>query len=217
MTQPPPGYVQPDQGAGHVDPGTTVRYPNCPPASGKHYNATSLGPIRAGFYGLNDTASPTGWVHNLEHGGVVLLYSCTTPASDQLAEPCTDVGQQAMRDMFGRWPKSPFCGIAATGTPGVVIARWDDMPWPYAAIVWDVVLPLQTLDEPAILDFQAERAERYNPEPLCPDPTPTPGPATPTPAVTPARSGGASPATSPAASPAASPAGSPAASAPAAT
>jgi hypothetical protein len=217
VTAPPPGYVQPDQGAGHVDAGTTVTYPNCPPASGKHYNAPNVGPVRPGFYGLNDAANPPGWIHNLEHGAVVLLYSCTTPGSDQLAEACTDAGQQAMRDLFGRWPNSPYCDIAAGTTPGVVIARYDDMPWPYAAIVWDVVLPLQTLDDQAIFDFQAQRAERYNPEPLCPDPTPTAGPATPTPAVTAAPSGAPSPAASPGSSPAGSPAASPAASAPAAT
>jgi len=122
-----------------------------------------------------------------------------------------------MRDLFGRWPNSPYCNTPPGSTPGVVIARFDDMASPYMAIVWDVVLPLQTLDEAAILDFQAQRAERYNPEALCPDPTPTPGPATPTPAVTPAPSGGASPASSPGTSPAASPAASSAASAPAAT
>ena len=89
------------------------------------------------------------------------------------------------------------------------------MAWPYAVIVWDVILPLQTLDEATIFDFQAQRGERFNPEVLCADPTPTPGPVTPTPNVSPAPSGaspvpsgaaspGPSPATSPAASPAAS-------------
>lgn len=219
MTPPPPGYVQPDQGAGHVDPGTTVLYPNCPPASGKHYNATNLGPIRPQFYGLNDVASPTGWVHNLEHGGTVLLYSCRTPGSDALAEACTDAGQQALRDLFARFPASPLCEFPAGTSPGVVIARFDDMTSPYAAIVWDVVLPLQTLDEQAIFEFQAERAERYNPE-RAPCQNPTAPPAPPTPVVSPAPSGAASPAASPATSPAASPASpgaSPASSAPAAT
>lgn len=212
VTPAPPGYVQPDQGAGHVDPGTTVRYATCPPASGKHYNGSGVGPIRGGFYGMNETAVPPGWVHNLEHGYIVLLYSCTAPGSDQAAGPCTDTGQQAMRDMLTRWPNSPYCGTPP-GQITPVIARFDDMAWPYAAIVWDVVLPLQTLDEAAVFDFYAERGERYNPEALCADPTPTPGP-TPTagPSATPGASGAASPAPSGAASPGASPAASPIAS-----
>lgn len=218
VTAPPPGYVQQDGGAGHVNPGTTVRYPSCPPASGKHYNPPPAGPIRGGFYGLNDPAAPPGWVHNLEHGAIVLLYSCRTPNGTGTAEACTDAGQQALKDTLTRWPHSPYCDIA----PGVltpVIARFDEMAWPYAAIVWDVILPLQTLDEGAIFDFYAQRGERFNPEFQCPDPTPTPGPATPTPAATPvpsgaspAPTGAASPGTSPAPSPAVSPPASPASS-----
>jgi hypothetical protein len=215
-TPAPPGYVQLDQGAGHVDTGSTVRYPNCPPASGKHYNPPPAGPIRGGFYGPNEPVTPPGWVHNLEHGAIVLLYRCTTPDGDETAAACTDAGQQAMRDMLTRWPNSPFCDFPA-GQLTPVIARFDEMAWPYAAIVWDVVLPLETLDEAAIFDFYAQRGERYNPESLCADPTPTPGP-TPSggpsaspgasgapPAPTGAASAGASPAISAGTSPVASP------------
>jgi hypothetical protein len=213
VTAPPPGYVQMDGGAGHVDTGTTVRYPSCPPASGKHYNGAGVGPIRAGFYGLNDQAPPPGWVHNLEHGYTVLLYRCATPGTDQPAEACTDAGQAALRDIVTRWPNTPYCDTPP-GTFNPVIARFDEMAWPYAVLVWDVILPLRTLDEAAIFDFQAQRGERFNPEvaPGCVDPTPTPGPATPTPIVSPAPSDVASPGASLAASPAASPATSAAAS-----
>ncbi len=210
VTPPPPGYVQMDQGAGHVDVGTTVRYPSCPPASGRHYNGVNVGPIRGGFYGLNDPAAPPGWVHNLEHGAIVLLYRCETPGSDQLAEACTDAGQQALRDMLARWPAGPQCGTAP-GPLTPVIARFDDMARPYAAIVWDVILPLDTLDEAAIFDFYAQRGERFNPEPQCADATPTPGPTSAGgPSASPAASA-ASPAPSGAASPGASPGTSPAA------
>ena len=62
------------------------------------------------------------------------------------------------------------------------------MPWPYAALVWDVVLPLQALDKDAIVDFYTQRSERFNPEKLCTAPSAsppatTPAPATPTPAT----------------------------------
>jgi hypothetical protein len=61
------------------------------------------------------------------------------------------------------------------------------MPYPYAAIVWDVVLPLQKLDEQAIFDFYAGQAERFNPEKQCPAPSATAGPTgTPVPTSTPA-------------------------------
>lgn len=42
--------------------------------SGDHYAAQGAGPIRPGFYGPDSAAAPGGWVHNLEHGYVVVLY-----------------------------------------------------------------------------------------------------------------------------------------------
>src|SRR4029078_8953344 len=70
------GQVEPDQGNQHVSVGDKVTYPICPPASGKHINNTPRGPITAQFSGPDDQAVPNGWIHNLEHGGLVLLYSC---------------------------------------------------------------------------------------------------------------------------------------------
>ena len=185
VTAPPPGYVQTDMGHIHVDPGTTIRYAYCPPASGKHYNATGVGPVREGVYGPNDPAVPPGWVHNLEHGAIVLLYKCF-----EGAEACTDEGQAELDALYARWPNSPVCDFppGTSGTP--VIARFDDMPWPYAALVWDVVLPMESLDEDLVFEFYERQAERFNPEKLCAEPTatpgpaPTPGPATPTPGPT---------------------------------
>ncbi len=71
------GQIQPDQGNQHVAVGDKIMYPVCPPASGKHINQTGYGPIAPKVYGPNDGTVPNGWVHNLEHGGLVLLYSCT--------------------------------------------------------------------------------------------------------------------------------------------
>jgi hypothetical protein len=180
-TAPPVGYVEPDMGHLHVDPGTRVKYTNCPPASGKHYNATGQGPIAAGVYGPDDVTIPQNWVHNMEHGGLVLLYKCPGPA-------CDDAGQQALRDLYEQWPNSPVCD-APRGSLGnlPVFTRFDEMAAPYTALVWDVVLPMQTLDTDLILRFFAERGEQYNPEKFCAAPTPTAAPtATPGPTATPA-------------------------------
>ena len=205
VTPPPPGYAQPDMGKTHRDPGATVTYRYCPPASGGHYNGTTTGPIRAGLYGPNDNAAPPGWVHNLEHGAIVLLYSCDAPEG-QTAPACTEEGQQRLKDLLDRWPDSPICKIPK-GALTPVIARFDEMTSAYTAIVWDVVLPMAELDEALLFDFYARQAERFNPEPQCAQPTPTPGPATPTPIPTASPAASAPAATaSPLASPAASPA-----------
>ena len=56
----------------------------CPPASGKHINkGNGFGPLVPKVYGPDDQSSPNGWVHNLEHGGLVLLYSCEKGACDE--------------------------------------------------------------------------------------------------------------------------------------
>jgi hypothetical protein len=212
VTPPPPGYVEPDMGHLHAPTGSTVTYRYCPPASGEHYNTTGQGPIKGGLYGPGDQALPPGWIHNLEHGALVLLYSCKAE-NGQTAPACTDAGQQALKTLLAKWPDSPICKIPP-GTLTPVIARFDNMATNYAALVWDLVLPMDQIDEATLFDFYARNAEQFNPEKQCAAPTASPGPATPTPAATgsPGASGASPAAGSPAASPAASTATSPAAS-----
>lgn len=163
---PQPGYVQPDMGGTHVPVGTTLKFTYCPPASGRHYAAQGQGPIPARPYGPNDGVSPGGWIHNLEHGGLVVLYRGA------------DADQSAIRGVFDAMPVSPVCGFEPGGnSPGPVIARFDDMAWPYAALVWDRVLPLDTVDTAAILDFYTRYAERTSPERLCEAPSASPEPS----------------------------------------
>lgn len=174
------GYVQTDLGRDHVALGAFVRYALCPPATGNHYNVTGEGPVRPGMYGPDDQALPQGWIHNLEHGGLVLLYRC---ASGDTA--CTDSGQAALSQFNAAFPNSPVCNLPR-GSVGPIVARFDQMQWKYAALVWGVVLPLDTLDTNQILAFFAQQGERTNPEPLCAKPTATPGPTgTPAPSASP--------------------------------
>jgi hypothetical protein len=58
------------EGGGHVDIGTAIEWMHEPPHSGKHYPTWSSAgekdePVERGF-----------WVHNLEHGWIVLAYNC---------------------------------------------------------------------------------------------------------------------------------------------
>ena len=161
------GYVQDDLGRTHVQPGSVVKYALCPPASGGHVNITGEGPIKPGVYGPDDQATPEGWIHNLEHGGLVLLYKCP-------GDTCTDAGQAALKALYAQWPASPVCKTPP-GVVGPIFARFDQMAFPYAVLVWGEVLPLQTFDTATILAFWQQQGERTNPERLCPAPTATPG------------------------------------------
>ena len=108
------------------------------------------GPSRRGLTARTTTVIPEGWVHNLEHGGLVVLYR-RAPNADQAA----------LRAVYDAIPVSPVCGFPPGGnSPSPVIARFDEMAWPFAALVWDRVLPMQTLDQAAMLDFYARYGER---------------------------------------------------------
>lgn len=196
------GYVQPDMGHVHAAPGEKVTYTYCAPASGTHYNVSGRGPIAARVYGPGDSVIPQGWIHNLEHGGLVILYKTTSAGA-------TPEGQAQMRAFFQAFPPATDCGP--------VIASFDQMSTPFQAILWGRVLPLETFDEAQIKAFWNQWGGLTNPEPLCPTPnsrtSPSPGvsaapsdSAAPSPSTTPS----ASPATSsspvaPSASPTASP------------
>lgn len=216
------GQAEPDMGRNHINPGTFQTYTYCPPASGFHVNAAGLGPIPARYYGPDDATEPQGWLHNLEHAGLVILYSCTGGCPD-------DATLQKLTDFISpaTFPASPICKIPA-GVVGPVAARFDDMKTRFAALLWDRVLLLDTFDPAQILSFYQQFGDTTEPEPqvqcqaVSPSPSvepsasPSPGSsASPAGSGSPAPSGSASPApsSSPGGSaspaPSASPAGSP--------
>ncbi len=164
---PQPGYAQPDMGQTHIANGSTATFTYCPPASGRHYNASGAGPITPRLYGPEDRVNPQGWIHNLEHGALVLLYRGDGPGA-------TPEGQQALRQFFDRYPPSPVCGFEAGTSVGPVFARFDEMAWPFAALVWGRVLPLEELDEEAVIELDATFGERTNPEQFCTPPSAAP-------------------------------------------
>jgi hypothetical protein len=169
------GQIQPDMGNAHVQPGDKVTYPICPPASGKHINQSGFGPLQPKVYGPDDQSVPNGWVHNLEHGGLVLLYSCDKGACD------TDADLQQLQAFAAGFPASPVCGLAA-GIVGPVVARFEDMPTRYAALLWNRVLYMDTLDDQEVYDFFTRYGERLSsdgswlapPQPQCTAPTAAP-------------------------------------------
>ncbi len=160
------GFVQPDMGRQHAGLGDKVTYTYCAPASGSHYNKPgSAGPIPARVYGPNDNVIPQGWIHNLEHGALVVLY--TGSSSGATAE-----GQAQLRAFYDAFPPGPVCGTPK-GVIGPVIARFDQMSTPFQAIVWGRVLFLDTFDQAKILAFWEQWGEKTNPEPQCPKPSPS--------------------------------------------
>ncbi len=71
----PEVYQNPSASGQHVPEGSAVHWDYNPPSSGPHYPSPApWGPYFSGLV-------PGTWVHNLEHGGVVILYNCPTPCA----------------------------------------------------------------------------------------------------------------------------------------
>jgi hypothetical protein len=159
------GQQEKDMGNSHIALGATQRYTYCPPASGSHYSASGRGPIPARFYAPDEGTEPQGWVHNLEHGALVVLYNCTGGCPDEAT-------LQKLKTFASSFPASPICNLPA-GRIGPVITRFDDMKTKYAALVWDRLLMLDAPDTDQILAFFKSEGERTNPEKQCAAPSPS--------------------------------------------
>lgn len=152
----PEGITTEAQDSGHVAAGTTIRYGLCPPTSGDHYAAQGAGPIRPGFYGPDSAAAPGGWVHNLEHGYVVVLYR-----ADEGVPEDTLAALRRFAETAPETESAAACGYRSK----VVVARFDDMSTPFAALAWDRLLPLDTWDDAAARAFAERSIDATAPEP----------------------------------------------------
>lgn len=95
------GTQIPDEGpALHIDPSTQPVYKFYPPTSGPHYGAP-YGPVAWQTIG---TLSEGQWVHNMEHGGIAVLYDCPS-GSD-----CTTLVNQLKNYVQNLAPIEPTYG-----------------------------------------------------------------------------------------------------------
>src|SRR5207244_1136406 len=70
----------------HVAPPAKVNYMHNPPTSGCHYSVSGgssglSAPVEPGVY--DQAIPPEYWVHNLEHGYVVVLYNCPSGCASE--------------------------------------------------------------------------------------------------------------------------------------
>lgn len=132
------GIAVPDEGRTHVAEGSTINYNSYPPASGNHYPS----PTNAGFY---PNPVPEGtFVHNLEHGYIVILYKPSLDAASQ----------QQLRQAVQDFPKSKF------GTIKLVVAPYDKMDTPITALAWDWKQPLDAFNRDQLVQFYRAHIDR---------------------------------------------------------
>ncbi len=122
----------PTEGAAHVDQNSPVTYEHYPPSSGPHFG-------RPAVYRVSDTPVPEGaWIHNLEHGGIVLLFKCGEDCEARVSQ---------IRDLFDELPDGNFGEVKLVATP------YDRAPTEFTLLAWGWQ---EDLDE-----FDAGRIERF--------------------------------------------------------
>ena len=103
------GLVHTHQAWSHLPAGTEVVYAHDPPASGPHFAQWA----RSGIYEPPASIDRRNFVHNLEHGWMVLIYRPNAPAA------AIDILEQAYNAGFvdGECPMSPVPRIIVTQDP----------------------------------------------------------------------------------------------------
>ncbi len=151
------GFATSDLGRGHQPNGSTLRYGFCPPTSGEHWSIPGRAPLRRDVFQSGDSVSPGNWVHNLEHGYVVLAYR----------SPADEKAMAGMREVFEKARPGPVavqCGLPNK----VIVVPFSDMAEPYAALAWNRALLMPEWDTEAALRFADEWQESpQHPEPAC--------------------------------------------------
>ena len=132
------------KGSDHVS--TPVSYPDPPPTSGNH------NPCWARWQIYDTPVRPERWVHNLEHGGVVLLYNCADGCPTELAQ---------LKQFFSTHKQMVLTGYAA-------------MPTKFAIVAWGRRLVTNCVDLAAFDAFykaywdHATESNNSQPDPMCP-------------------------------------------------
>jgi hypothetical protein len=135
-----PGVPVADEGRNHIPDTQQPQYVHHPPASGPHYDAPAE-------WAVYDQPVPEGrWVHNLEHGGIVILYKC--PAG------CPDLVKQ-LEDFYTAAPQS-----ARWKEVKLVVTPYDKMEHQLAVVAWDWIDEMDAFDHDRLLKFYKAHLDR---------------------------------------------------------
>jgi hypothetical protein len=126
-----PGDRLPDEGADHVDVGTPVTYATNPPTSGPHY----ADPADPGIY--DEPVDDRYLVHSLEHGYVIISYSCA------------GLDEAACADLRGKLAETAW----SEELWKLIVVPRTEMPTPIALTAWTRLQRLEEFDRDAIVRF----------------------------------------------------------------
>ena len=141
------GTVVPDEGRAHVDPSTSPTYKSYPPASGPHYSVQGIAPVPW----MTIAALQEGqYIHNLEHGGIVILYNCPSGAD------CTTLKNSLENYVKNLAPIEPTHNEVK-----VVLSPYSHgMDKKVALVAWGYIQFLDSYDQNAITQFYENHADK---------------------------------------------------------
>ena len=133
------GRQMPDEGQQHISEGTPGKYGHYPPTSGPHWP-------RVAAWGMHDEEVPPEiWVHNLEHGGIVILYRCEIP--------CPDLIRQ-LSEAFQTFPKSKY------GHVNLLITLYSKLQGRLAILAWTWIDEMLAFDRERLLRFYQAHVDK---------------------------------------------------------
>jgi hypothetical protein len=140
-----------DEGtATHVPVTTALTYKFYPPTSGPHYGQPD-GPVPWQTIGTASSALAEGqFVHNLEHGGIAILYNCPTGTD------CTTLQNQLDNYVRNLAPIEPTYGKVKL----VLTPYAQGMTKKVALVAWHYVEFLDTYDQNAITQFYESHVDK---------------------------------------------------------
>ena len=140
-----------DEGRTHVDPSTTPTYKSYPPASGPHYSAQGIAPVPWQTIATSSNPLVEGqYIHNLEHGGIAILYNCPTGTD------CTSLQNSLENYVKNLAPVEPTFGEVK-----VVLSPYSKgMQLKVALVAWDYIEFLDTYDQALITRFYENHVDK---------------------------------------------------------
>lgn len=125
--------------AKHVTLCTPVKYPTNPPSGGDHW------PKWAAYKAYTTPVPREMYVHDLEHGAIVLAYRCPSGCPEVVAM-LDDVRTKATSD--------PRCLTVPGGPPARLVLTPDALlDTPIAAAAWGATYTATCLDRPSLAQF----------------------------------------------------------------
>jgi hypothetical protein len=133
------GRKVPDEGQQHISTGTRAKYNHTPPTSGPHWPQWAR-------WGVYEQEIPEElWVHNLEHGGIVILYRCDSPCPQLIAQ---------LKEVYATFPKSKH------GHVKLVITPYPKLKTRLAILAWTWIDELTSFDRERLLAFYRAHLDR---------------------------------------------------------